>query len=133
MFGYKHFLTTISYLAAIYYFRRLSAAIYYYAYILLWALPYCDFTRIEDFSAMSYICGLKAKFENINLLPLNQFYFFFSSMVSSIYVNVNLNYSFENAFLLKILKCWKCEIFLTLRYKWFTGETIKPIIYIYIN
>ena len=49
---------------AIYYLRR---------YILLLVLPDCDFARIQDFPAISRICGLKAKldlFENAILLEI---------------------------------------------------------------
>ena len=69
----------------------LSAAIYYFwrvyttfdGYILLLALPDCDFVRIQDFPAISRICGLKTRLEfNINLLALIQFCFFCSSMVN---------------------------------------------------
>ena len=85
--------------AAIYYFRLLYTTfdgyilflrlyITFDGYILLLALPYWDFTWIVAFSAICYICGSKARFENINLLSLIQFCFFFSSMVSSIYLNL---------------------------------------------
>ena len=72
--------------AATYYFRQLyttfggyillSTAIYYFQrYILL--LPDWDFIRIQDFPAIPYICGLKARLEfNITLLTLIWFRFF---------------------------------------------------------
>ena len=73
-----------------------------YAMFVLFVLRDCDFVRIQDFSETSCICGLKARFElNINLLTLIQFYFFCSSVVSS----VNLIHRFENAVLLEILNC----------------------------
>ena len=92
-------------MVAIYYFRwpyttygftLLSAAIYYFwrlyitfdGYILLLALPDCDFVRIQDFITISCTYGLKARLDfNINLLGLIQFCFFSSSMVSSINFN----------------------------------------------
>ena len=110
MFGYRHFLTTIDYfrqlyttfgghiliLAAMHYFRRISAAIYYFwplytfdGYIILLNLPDYDFVRIQDLPAISCAYGLKTRLEfNINLLTLIQFCFSCSSMVSS--VNFNL-------------------------------------------
>ena len=96
VFGYKHFLTTINYFrrlyttygshillkTAIYYLRRLYTT--FDGYILVLALPDCNFVRIQDFLAISRICGLKARLEfNINLLALIQFCFFCSSMVCS--------------------------------------------------
>ena len=88
-------------MAAIYHFRRLYttyrgyillwAALCYFGrlyitfdgYILLLALPDCDFVRIQDFPAISRICGLKTRLEfNINLLALIQFCFFCSSVVN---------------------------------------------------
>ena len=71
---------------AIYYFRRLY--ITFDGYILLLALPDCDFVRIQDFITISRTYGLKARLDfNINLLALIQFCFFCSSMVSSINFN----------------------------------------------
>ena len=95
-------------MAAIYYFRRLcttyggyillSTAMYYFrrlyiitfdGYILLLALPDCDFVRIQDFITISRTYGLKARLDfNINLLALIQFCFFCSSVVYSINFNV---------------------------------------------
>ena len=43
-------------LTAVYYFQRLY--ITFDCYILLLALPDCDFVRIQDFPAISRICGL---------------------------------------------------------------------------
>ena len=58
--------------AAIYYFRR--PYITFNGYILLLALPDCDFVRSQHFLAISRICGLKARLEfNINLLEFIQF------------------------------------------------------------
>ena len=77
-------------MAAIYYFRRLY--ITFDGYILLLALPDCDFVRIQDFITISRTYGLKAKLDfNMNLLALIQFFFFRSSVVSSI----NFNTPFE--------------------------------------
>ena len=68
-------------MAAIYYFRRLY--ITFDGYILLLALPDCDFVRIQDFITISRTYGLKARLDfNINLLALIQFCFFCSSIVS---------------------------------------------------
>ena len=54
-------------MAAIYYFRRLY--ITFDGYILLLALPDCDFVRIQDFITISRTYGLKARLDfNINLL-----------------------------------------------------------------
>ena len=93
VFGYKHFLTNINY------FRQLYVT--FDGYILILALPDWDFVKIQDFLAISRICGLKARLEfNINLLALIQFCLFCSSLVSSI----NSIYPFENAVLLEILK-----------------------------
>ena len=73
-------------MAAIYYFRRLN--ITFDGYILLLALPDCNFVRIRGFIAISHTYGLKARLDfNINLLALIQFRFFCSSMVSSISFN----------------------------------------------
>ena len=67
-------------------FRRLY--ITFDGYILLLALPYCDFIRIQDFITVSRTHGLKARLDfNINLLTLIQLCFFCSSMVSSINFN----------------------------------------------
>ena len=72
--------------AAIYYFRRLY--ITFGGYILHLALPDCDFVRIQDFIAIYRTYGLNARLDfNINLLGLIQFWFFYSSMVSSINFN----------------------------------------------
>ena len=72
--------------AVIYYFRRLY--ITFDRYILILALPACDFVRIQDFITISRTYGLKARLDfNINLLALIQFCFFCSSMVSSINFN----------------------------------------------
>ena len=69
--------------AAIYYFRRLH--ITFDGYILLLALPDCYFVRTQDFITISHTYGLKARLDfNINLLALTQFWFFCSSVVSSI-------------------------------------------------
>ena len=74
-------------MAAIYYFRGLY--ITFDSYILLLALPDCDFVRVQDFITISCTYGLKARLDfNINLLALIQFCFFCSSMVSSIDFNV---------------------------------------------
>ena len=55
--------------AAIYYFGQLYVT--FDGYILLLALPDCDFIRIQDFPAISRVCGLKARLEfNINFLAL---------------------------------------------------------------
>ena len=101
VFGCKHFFATVICFrqlhtiygghillqTAIYYFRRLS--ITFDGYILLLALPDCDFVRIQDFITISRLYGLKARLDfNINLLALIQFCFFCSSMVSSIDFNV---------------------------------------------
>ena len=104
--------------AAIYYFRRLY--ITFDGYILLLALPDCDFVRIQDFITISRTYGLKARLDfNINLLALIQFSFFCSPMLP-----------FKNSILLEILKGWECEILFTLRYKWFARQVSKPTIYI---
>ena len=67
-------------------FRRLH--ITFEGYILLLALPDCDFVKIPNFPAISRVCGLKASLEfSINLLALIQFCFYCSSMVSSINFN----------------------------------------------
>ena len=106
--GYKHFLITIKtyfwrlyttfdgYIllsTAIYYFWRLYTTfdgyIIFDGYILLLALRYCNFARIQVFPAISFLCGLNTTLEfNINLLFLIQFGFFCTSMVSP--VNFNL-------------------------------------------
>ena len=87
-----------------YYFRRLY--ITFDGYILLSALPDCDFVRIQDFLAISRICGLKANLEfNINFLALIQFCFFCSSMVFSI----NFNVPFWKCYFIRnnqMLKMW---------------------------
>ena len=114
VFDYKHFLTTINYFQRLYTTYRgrilLSTPIYYFCdYVLLltaidyfrWlyftfhgqilplALPDCDFIRIQDFPAISSICGLKARLEfSINFLALIQFCVFCSSIISSINFNV---------------------------------------------
>ena len=94
---YTTFSGDILLLATIYYFRQLSAAMYYFwrlcttfdGYILLLALPDCDFVRIQDFPVISRIWGLKARLEfSINLLALIFFYFYWSSMFSSINFNL---------------------------------------------
>ena len=120
------------------YFRRLftsfdcyillSTAIYYFrSYILLLALTDCDFIRTQDFSAIPRICGIKARLkasQAIILLPLIQFYFFCTSMVSSI----NLNWPFWKCCFfgnIRMLKKWN---FFTLRCKWFTRKAWKAII-----
>ena len=91
--------------AAIYYFRRLYVS--FDGYILLLALANCDFIRIQDFLAISRICGLKARLEfNINLLTLIQFCFFCSSVVTSI----NFNVPFWKCCFIRntqMLKIWK--------------------------
>ena len=70
-------------LAAIYHIRRLY--ITFDGYILLLALRYCDFTRIQVFPAISFLCELNTRLEfNINLLALIQFSFFCNSMVSPV-------------------------------------------------
>ena len=100
--------------AAIYYFRRiyttfdgyilLLTALYYFlrlfttfdgyillstGYILLLALRYCNFARIQFFPAILFLCGLNTTLEfNMNLLFLTQFGFFWDSVVSP--VNFNL-------------------------------------------
>ena len=88
--------------SAIYYFRWLSAAMYYFwrlhttfdGCILLLAWHECDFVRIQCFPTISRICGLKARLEsNNNLLALVQFCFFCNLMFPSINFN---------------LPCWKC-------------------------
>ena len=77
-------------LTAKYYIRRLY--ITFDVYILLLALPYCDFVRIQVFPAISFICGLNTRLEfNSNLLALIQFFFFFCSSVVS-HVNFNLSF-----------------------------------------
>ena len=135
---YKLFSTAIYYLwrpytiygyillpTAIYYFQRLY--ITFDGYILLLALPDCDFVRIQDFITFSRTYRLKARLDSsINLLTLIQFCFFCSSMVSS----KNSKYTSKNSVLLEILRCWKCEILSTLRYKWFAMHTSKPTIHI---
>ena len=109
VFGYKHFLTTINYFwrlyttfgghillsTAIYYFWRLYTTfdgyIIFDGYILLLALRYCNFARIQVFPAISFLCGLNTTLEfNINLLFLIQFGFFCNSTVSP--VNFNLRF-----------------------------------------
>ena len=61
-------------MAAIYYFRGLY--ITFDSYILLLALPDCDFVRVQDFIAISRTYGLKARLGfNINLLALYSFSF----------------------------------------------------------
>ena len=70
-------------LTIIYYFRRLY--ITFDGYILLLALPDCDFVRIRDFITIARTYSLKARLDfNINLITLIQFYYFCSSMVSSV-------------------------------------------------
>ena len=97
VFGCKHFLTTINYFwrlyttldgyillaAAICYFRQLYTT--FNGYILLLALPDSDFVRIQDFLAIYRTYELQNRLEfSINWLTIMQFYFFCSSMVSSI-------------------------------------------------
>ena len=54
-------------MAALYYLRWLY--ITFDGYILLLALPACDFVRIPEFLSISHTYGLKARLEfNINLL-----------------------------------------------------------------
>ena len=107
VFGYVHFLTAISHFRRLYTtfgsYILISASIYYFRhYILLLALPDCNFVRIQDFLAIPRICKLKARLESkSSLLAFIQFCFFCSSVVSSI----NFNSHFENAVLLEILKC----------------------------
>ena len=72
---------------AVYYLRRLYTT--FDGYILLLALPECDFVRAQDFVKISHTYGLKARLDfNINLLALIQVCFFCSSMVSSVDFNV---------------------------------------------
>ena len=135
----QHFLTTINYFwrpyttwgshillqMAICYFWRLYTS--FNGYILLVALPDSDLVRIQNLLAIYRTYELKTRLKfSINLLPIIQFCFFCSSMISSI-ISV---YPFENAVLLEILKCWKCETFFSLRYKWLARQTSKPTIYI---
>ena len=76
-------------LTAIYHIRRLN--ITFHGYMLLLALRYCNFTRIQVFPAISFLCGLNTTLEfNINLLFLIQFGFFCNSTVSP--VNFNLRF-----------------------------------------
>ena len=110
MFGYKHFLTTISnfqgyillstafggyilFLTVIYYFWRLDITFDVIYYFQL----YFNVSLQESKTSLQFptFVDLKPWFEvNINLLALIQFCFFCSSMVSTI----NLNLSF-----------WKCR------------------------
>ena len=72
MFGYEHFLTIINYFRQLYTIYGddilLSTAIYYFGrlyitfdgYILLLALPDCDFVRIQEFITISHTYELKA-------------------------------------------------------------------------
>ena len=70
-------------LVAIYYFWRLYTK--FDGYILLLALRYCDYTRIQVFPAISFICGLNNRLEfSSNLSALIQFCFFCSSVVSHV-------------------------------------------------
>ena len=65
-----------------YYFRRIY--INFDGYVLLSALPECDFVGIQDFLAISRICGLKASLQrNINLLAFIKFCFSGSLLVFS--------------------------------------------------
>ena len=74
-------------LTAIYYFWRLYTT--FIGYILLLALPDSDFVRIQDFLAIYHTYELKTRLEfSINLLAITQFWFFCSSMVSSIIFSV---------------------------------------------
>ena len=74
-------------LTTIYYYRQ--PYITFNGYILLLALPDCDFARIQYFLVTSRIFEWKARLEfNVNLLALIQFCFFCSSMVSSINFNI---------------------------------------------
>ena len=107
--GYILLLTVICYIRQLY--------ITFDGFILLLALPYCDFARIQVFSAISFICRLNTRLEfNINLLALIQFCFFCSLMDSP--VNFNLPFR-KRCFIRKteIVKMWnfqalkKTEIF----------------------
>ena len=128
VFSQKHVLTTINYfwrlyttfsghtllsiafggyiilLTATYYLRRLHTT--FDGYVLLLAWHDCDFARIQDFPAISRICGLKGRLEfNNNLLVLVQFHFFCSLMFSSI----NFNLPFWKCCFIKntqMLKMW---------------------------
>ena len=101
-FGYHILLLT-----AIYHFRRLN--ITFHGYILLLALRYCNFTRIQVFPAISFLCGLNTRLEfNINLLALIQFSFFCNSMVSP--ENFNLPF-WKRCFIrnTQMLKMWNFQ------------------------
>ena len=94
-------------LMVIYYIRRLY--ITFDGYTLLLALPYCGFSRIQVFPAISFICGLNTRLEfNSNLLALIQFCFFCSSVVS----HVNFNLSFWKCCFIRgtqMLKMWNFQ------------------------
>ena len=81
--SYTTFDGYIPLLTATYHIRRLY--ITFDGYMLLLALPHCDFTRIQVFAAISFLCVLNTRLEfNINLLSLIQFSFFYNSMVSPV-------------------------------------------------
>ena len=121
MFVYKHFLITISYFWRLYttfggHILLLTPIcqicwpyITFDGYILLLALRYCNFARIQVFLAISFLCGLNTRLEfNINLLALIQFNFFCNSMVSP--VNFNLPFS-KRCFIrnTQMLKMWNFQ------------------------
>ena len=117
-------------LSTVTYYLRLLHTIFD-VYILL-STAICYFRPLHTTFSFTWlwflrICGLKARLEfSIYLLALIQFWFFCSSIVSS----VNFNYPYENAALLELLRCWKCEPFFTLHYKCYAKETSKPTIYV---
>ena len=79
--------------------------------ILLLALDYCDFARIQVFPEISFLCGLNTRLEfNISLLSLIQFSFSCNSMISP--VNLNLPF-WKRCFIrnTQTLKMWICQVF----------------------
>ena len=79
--------------------------------ILLLALDYCDFARIQVFPEISFLCGLNTMLEfNISLLSLIQFSFSCNSMISP--VNLNLPF-WKRCFIrnTQTLKMWICQVF----------------------
>ena len=81
-------------------------------YILLLTLRYCNFTRIQVFPAICFLCGLNTWLEfNINLLALIHFSFFCNSMVSPI----NFNLPFWKHCFIRNTQMLKCEIFRPLK------------------
>ena len=105
---YTTFYGYILLLAVIYYFPRLY--ITFDSYILLLALRYSNFTRIQVFPAICFLCGLNTRLELfINLLALIQFSFFCNSVVSPI--NFNLPF-WKRCFIrnTEMLKMWNVQV-----------------------